>query len=102
MDFQQTQLADALAAFDVANAQDPHTEIVDGEPIAKELIYGQRMTKKLHSFLPDASPVLQLAARSQHICRWKIARSDYPMDRQGYKNGVWIWRHFTEKLLARF
>src|SRR5690606_31492456 len=28
------------------------------------------------------------AARSQHICRWKIPRTDYPMDRQGYKR----WR----------
>lgn len=83
-----TQLTDTLAAFDAANAQDPNLEIVDGQSIAKELIYGLRMTAQLHKFCPDASQELQLAARSQHICRWKIPRSDYPMDRQGYKR----WR----------
>lgn len=83
-----TQLEQTLAAFDQANAQDPNTEIVNGQPISKELIYGQRMTEQLHKFLSNPSEELQLAARSQHICRWKIPRSDYPMDRQGYKK----WR----------
>lgn len=82
------QLEKTLAAFDAANAQDPNTEIVNNQTIAKELIYGQRMTAQLHKFLANPSEELQLAARSQHICRWKIPRSDYPMDRQGYKK----WR----------
>ena len=82
------QLEKTLAAFDAVNAQDPNIEIVNGQPIAKELIYSHRMTEHLHQFLPSASVELQLAARSQHICRWKIPRSDYPMDRQGYKK----WR----------
>lgn len=83
-----TQLEQTLAAFDAANALDPNTEIVNGQAIAKELIYGQRMTEHLHKFQSNPSVELQLAARSQHICRWKIPRSDYPMDRQGYKK----WR----------
>lgn len=82
------QLLDTFTAFDAANLQDPNTEIVDGQPIAKEWIYAQRMTARLEIFFPDASEALQLAARSQHICRWKIPRSDYPMDRAGYKK----WR----------
>ena len=82
------QFEQTLAAFDAANAQDPNLESVAGNQIAKELIYGQRMTAQLQKFLPNASEELQLAARSQHICRWKIPRSDYPMDRQGYKK----WR----------
>lgn len=77
-----------LAAFDTANLQDPNTEIVDGKVVAKEWIYGQRMSARLAQFCPHASEPLQLAARSQHICRWKIPRSDYPMDRTGYKK----WR----------
>lgn len=81
--FEQT-----LAAFDAANAQDPNTDLINGQPVARELLYSQRMTEALHKFLPGASENLQLAARSQHICRWKIPRSDYPMDRQGYKK----WR----------
>jgi len=82
------QLEQTLAAFDAANAQDPNIEIINNQPIAKELIYSQRMTEHLHKFLPSASVELQLAARSQHICRWKIPRNSYPMDRQGYKK----WR----------
>jgi hypothetical protein len=82
------QLEKTLVDFDAANAQDPNTEIVNDRAAAKELIYGQRMTAQLHKFLPNPSEELQLAARSQHICRWKIPRSDYPMDRQGYKK----WR----------
>lgn len=82
------QLQATLAAFDTANQQDPNIEIVAGQSVPKEWIYGQRMSEHLKNFCPDASVVLQLAARSQHICRWKIPRSDYPMDRQGYKR----WR----------
>lgn len=83
-----TRLALTLAAFDAANATDPNTEMHNGQVIAKELLYSQRMTEQLQKFCPDASETLQLAARSQHICRWQIPRSDYPMDRQGYKK----WR----------
>ncbi len=77
-----------LAAFDSANLKDPNTEIVDGKPLAKEWIYGQRMSAQLARFFPEASEILQLAVRSQHICRWRIPRTDYPMDRTGYKK----WR----------
>lgn len=82
------RLENTLAAFDAANLQDPNTEIVAGKTVAKEWIYGQRMSAQLTNFRADASEVLQLAARSQHICRWKIPRTDYPMDRTGYKK----WR----------
>ena len=85
---QQTQLENTLAAFDAANLEDPNTELVDGKMVAKEWIYAQRMSAQLHAFYADPSAVLQLAARSQHICRWKSPRSDYPMDKSGYKK----WR----------
>jgi len=65
----------ALARIDAANALDP---------FGRELIYSQRMTDWLHRVAPDASEPLRLAARAQHIMRWKIPRSDYPMDRAGY------------------
>ena len=81
-------LESTLAAFDHLNAQDPNTEVDNGKTVAKELLYSQRMTAQLFKFVPHPSEELQLAARSQHICRWKIPRSDYPMDRQGYKK----WR----------
>jgi hypothetical protein len=83
-----TRLDATLTAFDEANLQDPNTELVDGKPVAKEWIYAQRMSAQLHKFSDVPSEALQLATRSQHICRWKIPRSDYPMDRSGYKK----WR----------
>ena len=84
----QNRLEKTLAAFDAANLQDPNTEIVDGKTVAKEWIYAQRMSAQLHKFCESPSEALQLATRSQHICRWKSPRSDYPMDRSGYKK----WR----------
>lgn len=73
-----------IMAFDAANAQDPHQEMVDGKPMPKELIYGQRMSEMLVEFAPDASEALHLAARCQHIQRWTLPRDTYPMDRKGY------------------
>jgi Domain of unknown function (DUF4202) len=83
-----SQMDNTLAAFDLANQQDPNKELVNGELVAKEWIYAQRMTARLHVFCDSPSEVLQLAVRAQHICRWKIPRDDYPMDRSGYKK----WR----------
>lgn len=83
-----TRLDATLHAFDDANLQDPNLELVDGKMVAKEWIYAQRMSAQLHKFYDSPSEALQLATRSQHICRWKIPRSDYPMDRSGYKK----WR----------
>jgi len=82
------RLEKTLGAFDAANLQDPNTETVDGKAVAKEWIYAQRMSAHLHKFCEAPSEALQLATRSQHICRWKSPRSDYPMDRSGYKK----WR----------
>ncbi len=82
------RLNQLLAAIDTANLQDPNQEPVDGKLLAKEWIYGQRMSQQLASFYPQASDLLQIACRAQHICRWKIPRSDYPMDKAGYKK----WR----------
>ena len=74
----------AIAAFDAANAEDPNTETVAGVEHPKELLYAQRMSDMLARYLPDASESLQLAARCQHIQRWKIARGDFQMTRSGY------------------
>lgn len=52
--------------------------------IPAELLYAQRITSRLTDFAPDASEVVRLAARCQHIGRWEIPREKYPMDRKGY------------------
>lgn len=75
-----TRLDHAFTAIDAANSQDPNLE--DGQPAS--LLYGQRMTAEQQSLFPDASEPLRIACRGQHIERWTLPRSDYPMDRSGY------------------
>lgn len=75
---------EAIALIDEKNSQDPHQEVFLGTSHPKELLYSQRMTRQLLEFKPDASEELKIAARAQHICRWKTPREAYPMDRVGY------------------
>jgi hypothetical protein len=78
----------AIAAFDAVNAQDPNKVTADGREYPKELLYAQRMSDMQRRFAPDASEAVQLAVRAQHIQRWAIPRSEYPMTPHGYKQ----WR----------
>ncbi len=78
------RLEDALRLIDEANSEDPNTESFEGEDFPKELLYSMRMTSWLETIEPQASEALRLAVRSQHICRWEIPRSDYPLGRKGY------------------
>ena len=86
----------AIAAFDQANAEDPNRETDDGNEYPKELLYAQRMTAMLERYAPEASEAVKLAARAQHIQRWKIPRSDYSMDKPGYM----LWRTTLYKFHA--
>ena len=79
-----TRLELAFRAFDEYNSKDPNVEIFDGRKIAKELLYAQRMTDQLNAYAPNAAEHIRLAARCQHIGRWEIPRSSFPMDRKGY------------------
>lgn len=78
----------AVARFDRANAEDPNVETVDGVSHRKELLYAQRMSDALERFAPDASEVVRLAVRCQHIRRWTVSRDSYPRGRDGYRR----WR----------
>ena len=80
----QARFQQAIARIDAANAQDPNRETAEGGEFPKELLYAQRMSTMLERYQPDASEALQLAVRCQHIQRWKVPRSDYPMTRAGY------------------
>lgn len=77
-----------IRAIDDKNQQDPHRVEHEGQLVGKEWLYGQRMSACLAQFKPDAAELLQIACRAQHIQRWSIPRSDYPMDRIGYRR----WR----------
>ena len=70
--------------IDEANGEDPNSEIIDGVAQPKELVYGRRMQKWVEQLDPQAPEALRIAARSQHLRRWEIPRSEYPMDRKGY------------------
>jgi hypothetical protein len=73
-----------IEKIDAANQQDPNRDTVAGQQYPRELLYGLRMSEQLDRFEPQASEVLQIAARAQHIRRWEIPRSDYPKNRVGY------------------
>ena len=79
---------EAVARFDSANAEDPNVETVDGVSHPKELLYAQRMSDALERFAPDASEIVRLAVRCQHIRRWTVPRDRYPEGRDGYRR----WR----------
>lgn len=70
----------ARDAIDTAHAADP--EQTDGRPA--EWIYADAVEGWLLRLVPDADPVLRLAARAQHLQRWSLPRSTYPMGRVGY------------------
>ncbi len=83
----------ALRRFDEENSRDPNRE--NGQP--RELLYAQRLTDWVLRLCPDASEEQRLAARCQHICRWEIPRSSYPMTRPGYLK----WRADLKKIHAQ-
>lgn len=74
------RFARAMALFDAANREDPNQD--EGQP--KELLYSQRMSEMLHRYVPDPDEAVQLAVHAQHIRRWSVPRSDYPLTKEGY------------------
>ena len=78
------QFEKAFAQFDSYNSNDPNKEEYNGKSYPKELLYAIRMSERLDIFKPDSPDYLKLAARCQHIGRWEIPRSSYPMDKKGY------------------
>jgi len=82
--------------IDAENAQDPNIEIYQSVSYPKELLYSKRMYERLMDFYPNASEEIQIASKAQHICRWKVARESYTMDRVGYLK----WRTDLKKFHA--
>lgn len=73
-----------IAAIDAANADDPRR--IEGRPF--ELVYAERMSARLAALYPDASDLLKIATRAQHLRRWEIDRANYEEGRRGYNE----WR----------
>ncbi|MDB6115388.1 MAG: hypothetical protein JWQ62_2333 [Lacunisphaera sp.] len=73
--------ARARELIDAAHAADPK-KTADGR--AAELVYADRMEAWVSRLGPDTTPLLRLAARSQHLERWSVPRASFPDGRAGY------------------
>jgi tRNAThr (cytosine32-N3)-methyltransferase len=71
----------ARELIDAAHAADPQ-RLPDGRPA--ELVYADRMEAAVLRLDPQASSLLRLAARCQHLERWMLPRESFSMDRAGY------------------
>ena len=87
----------ALERFDEENARDPNVLEIGGLKRARELVYAEWLTDWVLRLCPNASEELRLAARCQHLCRWMVPRSSYPMTRAGYLQ----WREGLKKFHAQ-
>jgi tRNAThr (cytosine32-N3)-methyltransferase len=74
-------LAPIFAALMTAHDADPE-RTPDGR--AAERLYAERVMTWMATLRPDASPALRVAACAQHLERWSLPRSAFPMDRVGY------------------
>lgn len=83
------RLAAVYARIDEANADDLTRIEIEGVTRPYAVFYGERMTAWLERLVPDAPDPLAIAVRAQHIRRFDIARSAYPMDKPGY----FAWRN---------
>ncbi|MEI6861945.1 MAG: DUF4202 domain-containing protein [Verrucomicrobiota bacterium] len=81
MNLPMDPFARARELIDDAHAADP-SRAADGR--AAELVYAERMEAWVARLVPDATPLLRLAARSQHLERWLVPRSTFPEGKTGY------------------
>lgn len=79
-----TPLKNVLSAIDDVNKADINITLVNGVEYPKELIYGQRMSQCLAKYWDDASELLQIAVRAQHIKRWHLKRTEFEQGKAGY------------------
>jgi hypothetical protein len=75
----------ARTAIEAAHAADPH-RAADGRPA--ESVYAESMEAWVVRLVPEASPLLRLAARCQHLERWLVPRASFPAGKAGY----FAWR----------
>ena len=90
-----------IKKFDDENRHDPNQIVINGTPRPRELVYAEWLTDWVLQLRPDASEALLLAARCQHICRWMIPRSSYPMTRAGYLRWREELKHFHAQKSAK-
>jgi hypothetical protein len=92
-----TRFIDVMSAIDAVNAEDPNLVGLDGKKLPAEFVYGHRMSETLDRMDPGASECLKIAARGQHIGRWRVPRKNYPAGRSGYLE----WRRHQRNCQAK-
>ena len=93
---QPDRLTAVLAAIDAANADDPHTIVIDGVERPKEQAHAELMTRWVRTLSPDCSDA-QLIARSSNGGRVVTPPTDVPgqgrfaavLDSEGNEIGLW-------------
>lgn len=85
--------ARARELIDAAHAADPK-RTADGQ--AAELVYADRIEAWVARLVPDAMPLLRLAARCQHLERWSVPRATFPEGKAGYLK----WRQSLYRIQA--
>jgi hypothetical protein len=80
----EEQYLEAIRRIDDIHTIDSSIEIIDGDKIKAELLYSNRMLAILEKVEPNSSNELKLAAKCQHMSRWSIPRTTFPMDKKGY------------------
>ncbi len=78
------RFSEAIKKIDAANQEDPRTELVDGKPQSRELLFAQRVYEWVRTLVNAPSEELLLAARAHTLRRWMIPRDRYPMTTAGY------------------
>ena len=76
--------AQAIAAIDAANADDPFTLVINGVECPKEQAHAEAMCAWVLRLDPDATEAQLLAARAHHLRRWAYPRDAEPEGRAGY------------------
>jgi Domain of unknown function (DUF4202) len=97
MSSQGKRFDEVIAAIDDANARDPKIVEIGDRTVPAELLYGQRMSDALAGMDANASELLRIAVRGQHIERWTSPRTGYPVGRAGYLK----WRNDLKDYHAR-
>ena len=71
----------ARESIDAAHEGDPH-RAPDGR--GAESVYADRIESWVGRLAEEASPLLRLAARCQHLERWQVPRASFPAGKAGY------------------
>ncbi|EFJ48577.1 hypothetical protein VOLCADRAFT_104635 [Volvox carteri f. nagariensis] len=92
-----SRLQTVLDGLDKLNSKDPRSVEIDGQPVPYELAYSRWLTAWVLQLCADGglqpSEELHIAARGQHVERWRVPRSSYPEGRTAYLQ----WREDLKK-----